>query len=385
VERDGNLNIQVDLLDTSNGSELWGHQYSQKLSDILSVQEEIAREISGKLLVKLSGEEQTRLVKRSTENPEAYQLYLKGTYHWNRRTAEDLKKCIEYLDQAIALDPTYALAYAGLAGCYNVMPQYAGTPSKECYPQAEQAARRAIQIDDAIAPAHAFLGYARFVYDLDWAGAEREFRRAIALDANFVSAHSYYAGYLVAMGRFEEAIAEARRGQKLEPLSLITHATAGLVLVHARRYDDAIAQARKALDLDPNFAAGHWYLGMAYEAKGVHDVAIEEFQKTIDLVGKNPEYLASLAAAFASSGRTAEARKILAAAPDRPGDGYLSAYGRMWIHTNLGEKDRALDFLEKAYEDRAFQISMIKTQPIVDPLRSEPRFAALLRRMNFPP
>jgi serine/threonine-protein kinase len=383
VERAGNLRIQVDLLDAVNGSELWGRQYSERVSDILVVQGEIARQISEKLRLKLSGDDQKRLAKHSTENTEAYQLYLKGLYHWNRRSADDLKKGVDDFEQAIALDPTYGLAYAGLAGCYNVMSQYAGRPAKKVFPKAEEAARHAIQIDDGIAQAHAFLGYARFAYDWDWAGAERELRRAIDLDPNFVTAHSYYSVYLVAIGRTEQAIAEAHRAQELDPLSLITHATAGLVLTHARLHDEAIAQCRRALDFDPNFAAGHWFLGMAYMAQGNQNAAIEELQKAVDLGGGNSQYSGSLAAALAAGGRTAEARKSIPPLLSMGGDSAIS-YQLALIYENLGDKDRAMDFLEKAYDEHAFQMCMAKSQPYLDPLRSHPRFVALMQRLNFP-
>lgn len=383
VERAGNLSIQVDLLDASNGSELWGRQYSETLSDILVVQEEIARQISEKLRLRLTGEDKKRLARHPTENTEAYQLYLKGLYHWNRRTAGDLQESVRNYEQAIALDPTYALAYAGLAGSYDVMSQYAGTPAKEVYPKAEEAARHAIQIDDGIAPAHAFLGYARFAYDWDWAGAGREFQRAIDLDPNLSTTHLYYSIYLIAIGRTEQAIAEARRAQALDPLSLITHATAGLVLIHARRHDEAIAQCRRALDLDPNFAAGHWYLGMAYIAKGYENAAIDELQKAINLGGSNSQYVGSLAAALAAGGRTAEARDLIPRLVSMGGDSATS-YQLSLIYLSLGDKNRALDFLEKAYEEHAFQLCMAKSQPYLDPLRSEPRFIALIQRLNFP-
>ncbi|MBI3697405.1 MAG: protein kinase, partial [Acidobacteria bacterium] len=268
VQRGDSLNIQTELVDVAADSQLWGRQYERKFSEIIPVQEEIAKEVSEKLRLRPTGEEQKRLAKRYTENAEAHQLYLRGRYYWNRRTTETLKRAAEYFRQAIDKDPTYALAWAGLADCYALYGAYGVLPPPEAAPKAKEAANRALVLDDRLAEPHAALGLAKTVYDWDWSGAEREFKRSIEINPSYATAHYWYSICLGATGRLDEAIAGSKRAQEADPLSPNIGTAAGDMFYFARRYDQAIKQYRKTLDMDPNFPRAHWFLAMAYEQVG---------------------------------------------------------------------------------------------------------------------
>ena len=384
-ERDGALNIQAELVNVDDGAQLWGAQYSQKLSGILALQQEIAQAVSGKLHLQPAVERQKRLAKRSTENTEAYQLYLKGRYYWNRRTEHTLKRAVEYFQQAIGKDPGYALAYAGLADCYAVYNSYQVELPRESGPKAKAAATKALEIDDTLAEAHASLGMTRMSYEWDWAGAEREFQRAIELDPNYATAHHWYGICLSATGRSEQAIASLKRARQLDPLSLIINADMGLELYFARRYDEAIEQVRKTLEMDPDFVAGHRHLGMAYEQKAMYTEAIAEFQKALDVSRGNPFALGSLGHAYAVSGNRGKARQALSDLRELSKRRYVSPFDTAVIYTGLGDKERALEWLEKASDDRSLQMIFLKVDPRFDRLHADSRFAGLLRRMGLPP
>jgi len=381
VERDGALNIQADLMSVADGSQLWGRQYTRKSSDILSLQEEIAREVSEKLGLRTTAEQQKRLAKRSTENTEAYQLFLKGRYYWNRRTEETVKRAVEYFRQAIDKDPGYALAYAGLADCYALYPAYEIEPPRDSGPKGKAAATKALEIDNTLAEAHTSLALT-LVYDWDWAGAEREFRRSIELDPNYPTAHHWYGLFQGITGRSEQAIASLKRAQQLDPLSMIINTEVGWQLIHARRYDEAIGQIRKALEMDPNFAQGHSYLGQAYEQRAMYQEAIAEFQKAFDLSG-NTYVLGCLGHAYAVSGNLDKARQALAKLHELSKRRYVPTFGTALIYLGLGDKKRALEGLEKAFEDRYWGLLWLNVDPRFDPLRTDPRFANLLRRMRL--
>jgi len=385
TERDGTLNIQAELMNVDDGSQLWGAQYSRGFSEILALQEEIARAVSGKLHLKPAVERQKRLAKRPTENTEAYQLYLKGRYYWNRRTEQTLKRAVEYFQQAIDKDPGYALAYAGLADCYAVYNSYQVELPRESAPKAEAAATKALEIDDTLAQAHASLGMIRMSYEWDWAGAEREFQRAIEIDPNYATAHHWYAILLASTGRSEPAIASLNRAQQLDPLSLIISADLGLVLHFARRDDEAIEQVRKALEMDASFAAGHRPLGMAYEQKGMYTEAIAEFEKALDVSRSNPFVLGSLGHAYAVSGNRQKARQALSDVLELSKRRYVSPFDTAVIYTGLGDKDRALEWLEKALDDRSLEMIFLKVDPRFDGLHADSRFDGLLRRMGLTP
>ena len=283
VQRGDNLNIQTELVDVAGDSQLWGRQYNRKFSEIISVQEEIAKEVSEKLRLRPTGEEQKRLTKRYTENAEAHQLYLKGRYYWNRRTTETLKRGAEYFQQAIDKDPGYALAWAGLADCFGLYGAFEVLPPRDAAPKAKEAAGKALAIDDTLAEPHAALGLVKATYDWDWSEAEREFKRAIELSPNYPNAHYNYGGRLVATGRLDEAIAESKRAQEADPLSLIAGAVAGRNFYFARRYGQAIEQLRKTLEMDPNFLRAHWFLARAYEQAARHQEALAECKKALSL------------------------------------------------------------------------------------------------------
>ncbi len=375
MQRGDDLSISIELTDTRDNSHIWGAQYSRKLADIMMVQSEISREVTEKLRLRLSGEEKKQLAKRHTENTEAYQLYLRGRYHFNKLTVDGVQRGIEFFRQAIERDPNYALAYIGLADCYN----YLGKPM-----EAKAAITRAIEIDDTLGEAHASLAFITLLHDWDWAGAERHFKRGIELNPNYAMAHHWYAVYLAHMGRHEEAMREAKRAQELDPLSLIVNMTPAVTLYLARRYDQAIEEVRKVLDMEANFPPAHNLLGLAYEQKGKYEEAILEHQKVIDLSAGSAEAEVAVKAmighAYAVWGKRGEAVKILNELLELRD---VTPYSIAEIYVGLGEKDQAFEWLEKAYQKRNFQMVGLKVNPNFDSLRSDPRFTELLRRMNL--
>ena len=381
LQRGDTLNIQADLVDVADGSQLWGEQYNRRLADILVVQEEIAKQISEKLQLRLSGEEKKQLAKRHTENTEAYQSYLKGLYHWNKRTEDGLKKGIEYFQQAVKSDPNYALAYAMLSDSYRLL---ASVPPKEILPLAKMAAARARELDDTLAEAHLALASDK-LREWDWVGAEKEYRRAIELNAGFATAHQRYSFYLISTGRTEESLVEIKRAQLLDPVSLPINTSWGWRLHFARRYDEAIAQYRKTLEMDPNFAQARLRLGEAYEQKGMYQQALAEFQKARQL-DDLPEVSAGLGHALAKSGRRGQAEKELDQLKELSKRSYVSPYHVALIYTGLGDKDRAFEWLWKACEDGSNVLTArIKLEPRFDSLRSDPRFLDLLRHIGLTP
>lgn len=377
------LMIAAELVDATTGWQLWGAQYNRRLSDIFAVQEEIAQEISDKLRLKLTGEEKRRLRRRHTDDPHAYQLYLKGRYFWNRRTEESFKKGVEYFEQAIAQDPAYALAYTGLADCYNILGDYGFLPPHDAFPRAKAAATRALELDETLAEGHTSLAYVQWAFDWDWAAAEWGFKRAVTLQPGYATAHQWYAEFLTARGRHDEASAEIARAQLLDPLSLIVNAVIGWAFYFARRYDEAIEQCRKILELDPHFARAHIYLGRALVQKGMFDEALAAFQRGIALSGDSPTYLAELGHAYAVAGRLDEAQHVLASLEEQRRRRYISPYGIATIHMALGDLDRAFEWFDKACADRAFYLVFLNVEPAVDRLRDHPRFATLLRRVKL--
>jgi tetratricopeptide (TPR) repeat protein len=376
------LIIGVELVRVADGSQVWGEQYRRKLSDIFELQEEIAKEISEELRLKLSGEEKERLTKRYTKNTQAYDLYLKGLYHWNKRTPDGLRIAIGYFREAIATDPNYALAYAGLAHCYILLTSITGIPSDDTYPKAKAAAIRALEIDDALAEAYVPLAYIKFFHDWDWAGAETEYKKAIELNCNYATARNYYSICLVYMGRFDEAFEQYETALQLDPLSLPTSSALGWALYSARRYDEAIAQCKKTIEMDPNFARTHLYLGEIYVQKRMYDEAIAEFHTAERLSGELWARV-ELAHAYAASGRRGEAEEIIDQLRRQPAQSNVSPYQMAIIYAGLGEKDRAFELMEKAYEQRNHGLVELKVEPMLDSLRLDPRFADLQRRVGL--
>jgi serine/threonine protein kinase/tetratricopeptide (TPR) repeat protein len=385
VQRGEDLSISAELVDARDNTHIWGEQYNRKLADIQAVQEDIGREITDKLRLKLTGEQKKSLARRQTQNTEAYQDYLKGRYYWNKRTAAGLKTAIEHFNAAIAKDPTFALAHAGLADSYAVLSTFAAVPPRECMPKARAAALKALEIDETLGEAHAVLAEVKVLYDLDWAGAEREFKRAIELNPGYATAHQWYALYLARIGRFNEALAEIKRAQELDPLSLIINTLVGYVFYESRRPDQAIEQLRQTLAMDPSFAFAHSVLGRTYTEKRMYPQAIAEFRTALKFAEENPQSIAGLGRAYAELGSQAEAQKILNELLARSKRDYFPAWAIATVYIGLGDKDRALQWLGKAVEERGEYVVWLKTDPVYDPLRSDPRFRDLLRRLNLTP
>jgi eukaryotic-like serine/threonine-protein kinase len=386
VHTDDSLSISAELVDVQNNRHLWGDRYTRKLAEILVLQEEITRQISDQLRTRLSGEEKRRLAKLYTENTEAYQLYLKGRYFWNKRTEKDLKKAIEYFEQTIAIDPTYALAYAGLADSYALFgfSLYAALSPREADQKAESAALKALEIDDTLAEAHTALGLIQFRSKWNWLKAESEVKRAIELNPNYALAYQYYALVLASMERQDEALTTIKRAQELEPVSFILNAAVARHLYWARQYDQAIEQLRKTLELDPNFMAAHFRLGLVYEQKGMYEEAIAEFRKARTISENNPFVIAGLGHVYGLSGNRNKAQELISELKELSNRRYVSAYDMAVIYSGLGERDQAFAWLEKAYQERSGSLVYLKVEPVFDPIRSDRRFADLLQRMRLP-
>jgi TolB-like protein/Tfp pilus assembly protein PilF len=384
MQRGDNLTVSVELVDVRDNKQLWGEQYQRKVSDLLAVERDIAQEITGNLRLKLSGPEQSRVARHYAVNPEAYPLYLKGRYFWNKFTPADHQRATEYFNQAIAKDPTFALAYVGLADTYGASATNSWISPLEGYAKAKAAVKKALEIDDTLAEAHPTLGALTMFYDLDWAVAEREYKRAFELNSNYILAYELYAYLLSATGRPDEAIDMAKRGLKVDPLSVVLSNDTGQAYYLARRYDEAAKQYQKSLELDPNDPTAYIALGAIYEQKGMYDQAIAGYQKAITGSERTCIILGSLGHAYAASGRSGEALKILDELKEMAKQKYVSAYDLAVLYTGLGDKDHAIEQLNKAYEERAGWIINLRVEPLFDPLRSDPRFADLVRRVGLP-
>jgi serine/threonine-protein kinase len=384
VQRGDNLSVSAELVDVEDNALLWGEQYDRKVADALAVQRDIAAEISGKLRARLSNERKTQIARRQTDNPEAYQLYLKGHYYASKFDTEDLNKGLDYFHQALALDPNYALAYEGIAEYYNLATDWLMPPT-EAGPKAEEAARKALDIDDSLLEAHLHLASEYFWYDFDWAAADRELTRILELDPNYAPGHEVRGWYLTELGRFEEGVKEGRRAVALDPLSLDISLVLGFDLYYAHRYDEAVTQLRKCLDLEPNFWPAYYYLAQIYQQQGRFPEAIAALQKDRGIEDRIAAPLAELAHAYAASGRRAEARQSLEELLDRSRTGHVSKYLIATVYAALGDKNEALTRLEQAYSERSWYLGFLKSDPELDTLRSEPRFKDLVRRMDFPP
>jgi serine/threonine-protein kinase len=384
VQRGDNLSVSVELVEVGNNRQLWGEKYNRKLADLLAVQEEISREITDKLRLRLTGEEQQRLSRHHTENPEAFQAYLVGRYHWNKRTEEGLKKAIDSFDQALRKDPAYALAHAGLADCYALLADYAYLPPNQAFPKASAAAKTALKLDEGLAEAHASLAFVKVQYEWDWAGAERDFLRALELNPNYATAHQWYSEYLSAMGRHDAALAEIKRARELDPLSPIIHAVVGRALYFARRYEEAIGECRQTLQMEKDFGPAHLFLGRAYVQQRQYDAAVAALQEARRLL-KGTAITAEIGHAYAVAQKKEAAQQVLAELKEVSRTRYVSSGRLALVYAALGDKDRAIDLLEEAYRERSDSIVFLKVEPRLDPLRQEPRFADLLRRAGLAP
>jgi len=366
-----NIRVNVRLVKTADGTSLWAGTFDEKFTDIFVVQDAIANKVAAALALRLGGEEQKHLTRRYTENVEAYQYYLKGRFHWNKRAPRDLQKAIEHFKQAITLDRAYALAFAGLADAYTLLAN-AGSPAHEIMPKAREAAHKAVLLDDNLAEAHAALGNTIIYYDYDFAGAEREHKRAIELNPNYATARHWYSELLMGLGRHEEALAEIRRALEIEPLSLILNRQYGASLLFARQYDAAIAQMKKTVELDANFAVGHSTLSVAYRMKGNYAESVEELARFQELIG-GEQTAALMRESFAKGGW----QEFLRAMTDERRPVNLTPYNVATFHAALGENDRAFTELNKAYQNREAILGLLKVDPRFDSLHHDPRFEDL--------
>ncbi len=381
VRRSGNrVRINVELIAIDEGYQVWSERYDRVMEDVFEIQDEISEAIVEKLKVKLVGREQELLAKRYTENLQAYNLCLRGRYYWYRRTPEAFQKAMGFYQQALAEDPDYALAHSGLADCHTTLGFYGVLPMRETMPRAEAAASKALEIDADLAAAHASIGAVRSLYRWNWAAGERAFQRAIELDSSYLLAHMWYSAFVLApLGRLDEAYSEWKRAAELDPVTPVVNAGPGIILFLQRQYDQAIEEIQKILELDPNYFWAHYLLGEAYLQKGEYGKAIGAFGR-----GNVPQYRdGHLGYAYAVSGQPEKARKLIEELQAGSQPEHLAPYHLAMIYFGLGEKDKAFDWLDKACEQHSTQLFWIKTVPDLDSVRSDPRFQAILRRMNL--
>ena len=392
AQRGDQLTLSVELVDAQTENAIWSQQYTRKQNDLMALQSEIARDVSNKLRAKLSGAEQNQIAKNYTTNAEAHQLYLKGRYYWNKRMEADIKRSIEFFDKAIALDPGYALAYAGLADAYQVLPNLPGVSPEDNYPKARAAAQKALEIDPNLAEPHAALGVVLHEHDWNFVEAEKSFKRSIELNPNYASAHQWYGEYLMNMGRFDEAIIETELAQQLDPLSMIINVVLGRAYFAAQRYDDAIAQYKKVIEIYPDHPATYFRLIDVYYAKEMFEQAIEERQKLGIALGVPPERVekraATLKDVYRKSGGRGYWQKLLEFEQEdaRSRNREMSPIELARFQVRMGNNQHALDLLEKTFAGgkRDPQLVRLKSEPGWDSLRSEPRFTDLLLRIGLP-
>ncbi|HKP85319.1 MAG TPA: protein kinase [Blastocatellia bacterium] len=384
VQRGNDLLVSAELVDAKENRIVWGQQFNRRLSDLLSVQQEISKEISEKLRPSLVGQEKNLSRKRYTESSEAYQSYIKGQYWLNKRSEEGFQKAIEHFNQAIEKDPGYALPYAGLSDCYALLGTYSMLAPKDSFPKAKSAAMKALAIDNQLAEAHTSLANILACYDWEFADAEREFKRAIELNPNYATAHHWYAEYLSVMGRHNEAIAEIKRAQELDPLSLIINAVSGRTFYYARRYDEAIETLNKTIQMDQRFGPAYAFLCAAYEQKNMREQAIAMAQEPVKLSPNTPVYLTILGHTYAASGKRAEAEAIIARLKELSKQQYVQPSFLALLYTGLGDNDEAIEWLEKAYSDRDDRLVFVIIDPQLDKIQSDSRVRDLARRIGLP-
>jgi serine/threonine protein kinase/Tfp pilus assembly protein PilF len=385
VRKAGNrVRITAQLINVSDGYHLWSEKFDRDLADVFAIQDEISLAIVDKLKVKLLGHEKEKMLKRYTQNLDAYDLYLKGRYHWNRRMPEALNKAMSHFEQVIRNDPNYALAYTGLADCYSMLAQVYVLPPKEAFPKAKALAKKALEIDETRAEAHTSLAFALGCFDWDWVGAEREFKRAIELNPNYATAHQWFAMVLVKLGRTSEALQEIHKALELDPFSLIINTSAGFVYLYAGREDKAVEQAEKVLDMDPTFVGAYFILMDVNERKRKYDEAVEAGLKGFSLAGfVSQQELTSLREMYASSGRIGYLRRWLEMTQSKAEQGQVLNYRIASLYARLDETEKAIDYLEKAYEEHDYDLDDLLVDDVFNKLRSDPRFTALLKKMGL--
>lgn len=379
----GSVRITLELLRARDERQLWSTTYDRVIDDIFEVQSEIAGRVIERLGVTLLEDERSRLRAQPTENHEAYTLYLKGRYFWNKRTEENIQIALDYFQQAVDLDPGYSLAWVGIADIWIFRGWYSRLAPRETFPKAKSAAMRALEFDSTLAEAHASMAHIHLEFDHDWGAAERAYRRAIELNPMYPIAHHWYGGFLSAMGRHEEALQHAETARALDPLSLIIQTWVGLRYYFAGKYEDAIAEYLKALELDRDFAPAHWHLGWGYEQMGRFEEGVSEAERALAIDRGNLLYLASLGHAYARAGKQNEARATLARLAEASTNRHVSAYHVAVIYIALGDTNAGLDWLERAYDEQSPWIGYLRVDPRVDPVRSHPRFESLLRKARL--
>jgi tetratricopeptide (TPR) repeat protein len=378
------LRIGTELVDVATGSQLWGAQFDRKPGDIFVIQDEISNEISGKLRLQLTRAEKKRLIRRHTEDAEAYRLYLQGRHHWNRWTEEGFYKAIGYFQQAVEKDPSYALAYTGVAESYVLLGWNSYLPPKDAFPKGKAAAMIALRFAPELGEAHTPLAASLWLHDWQWAEAQTEFQHSLELNPTYPTANHWYAEYTMTMGRQVESIAKMKNSQELDPLSLIINVAIGWASYMARRYDEAIEQLLRTVELDPHYPVTYWILGLLYRITGRYDLAITAGEKGVNLSGGSPLMRAALAHTFGKAGRAADARHVLDDLTELAKHKYAAPHFFAGIHIGLGDNDRAMEYLEKSWDERCHWLIYLHIDPSVDDLRTDPRFDDLLKRVGLP-
>jgi tetratricopeptide (TPR) repeat protein len=380
------VRITAELVQVSTDHHLWADTYESQLGDVLALQNRVSSAIVDQIRINLSPEDKQRLATNPSVSPAAYEDYLKGRYYWNRRSTEGFTKAIGYFEDATRRDPQYALAYAGLADCYGIIGAtiYGSLPAAEAAPKAKAAAIRALEIDPTLAEAETSLATAKFNYDWDWTGAAQGFQQAIQMDPRYATAYQRYSLYSIAMGRFDESLEQIKKARDLDPLSISINSSLGWRLYLARQYDRSIEQLRDTLEMDPSYEWAHFILGQAYEQKREFNLARAELQRAVELSHNSPLMISAMAHADALSGNQEEALRLLQQLMAQSKKQYVSPFYVAIVYIGLGKTETAMDWMERAFADRSNGLVFLKVEPEVDPLRSNPRFIALQKRLNFP-
>jgi TolB-like protein/Tfp pilus assembly protein PilF len=379
------IRVGVHVISGHDGSMLWAGHFEEKLTDLFAVEDSIADQVARALTLTLTDDERQRLARRNTENTHAYHAFLKGRFFWNKRTEDGLRKGIAQFDDAITHDPDYALAYVGLADSYNLLCAYGALPPQEGFPRARRAAERALALDERLAEAHTSLAYATLHFYWDWPAAQREFLRALSLNANYATAHQWYGGYLAALGQFDESMAEIEQAHQIDPVSLMINADLGWLSFFARRHDRAIEHLRKTIDMDPNFSLAYWLLGLNQEQKGLLEDATTEFRKAVSLSQDIPFALASLGHVLGRSGKRDEAVAALEDLRRLSARRYVSPHSIATVYVGLGQTNEAIEWLNRAADERSNWMIFLNVDPVFDPLRDEPRFKQIADRIAGQP
>ena len=377
------LRVTVQLLRVADGASLWAEKFDEKLTDIFAMQDSISDQAARSLTLQLTGTERELMRKHYTENAEAYQAYLQGRYFWNKRNADGFKKGSEFFQRAIEIDPAYAPAYAGLADCYIRLNESGVPMAQESVPRAKAAVLKALELDDGLAEAHATLAFIKFRHDWDFPTAAQEFSRSIKLDPNYSEAHQWHAFYLLAVGRADEAEAEMKRAQELNPLSVSLNANSALFLFFKHEFDRSVQRCLKTLEMEPNSSLTRFTLGLNYEQKGLNEAAIAEFKKAREVAPNDAGIIAALAHALAKSGRANEARALLRAVEERSRETYVPPYNIAIVYAGLGDKTKALEWLGRALQDRSLRPVWLKTDPRLNDLRQSGELDGILRQVGL--